>query len=578
MPKQWIIASPWPACSEAARRMGVSPLLAQLMYNRGIVEASAAPDAAAQYLSPQLKNLHAPELLPGVTPAARLIAEKARTRCRIVIYGDYDVDGITGTTILWRLLTLAGADVGYYIPHRLEEGYGLNAEALRQLKREGADTVITVDCGITAIEEAKVAREIGLTLVITDHHALSPTLPDVDNIVHPQVGEGYPNHDLCGAGVAFKLAWAVARELCDSQRVTPEFRQFLLDATGLAALGTIADVVPLVGENRILARFGLTGLRESKLPGLIALIESARLADQKLDADHVGFWLAPRLNAAGRMGHAQLAVELLTHATPERGREIAIYLEEQNRQRQSLERRIFKEACEQIDAHNLASDARRAIVVAAEDWHAGVIGIVASRIVERYHRPAIMIALSNGQGQGSGRSIRQFALHEALADCAEHLLAHGGHSMAAGLRIEREKVPAFAEAFVGRANVRLTGKDLEPVLRLDAEIPIAALTEPLVRDLQRLEPFGSGNPRPRFASQLLRLDGEPRLVGKTGDHLLFALSDGTNHRKAIAFGQKDKLEPLQKKRQCRVAFEPVLNTYNGRTSVELQVLDMEFPE
>ncbi len=572
MPKRWIITPPWPGCADAARSLNMSPLLVQLLHNRGLVDC----DAARSFLNPELKTLHPPELLPGAMAAADIVARKVRENRRIVIYGDYDVDGITGTSILWHLLRIAGAPVGFYIPHRLEEGYGLNADALRQLARDGADTVITVDCGITAIEEAKVARELGLTLIVTDHHARGRGLPEADAVVHPGLDDNYPNRDLCGAGVAFKLAWAIARALCASDKVTPAFREFLVDATGLVALGTIADVVPLIGENRVLARFGLVGLRESRLHGLKALIESARLADQKLDTEHVGFWLAPRLNAAGRMGHARLAVELLTDAGEARAKEIAEYLEAQNRQRQSLERRILKDACEMVEAGNLASDARRGIVLASHEWHAGVIGIVASRIVERFGRPTVMIALDGEEGQGSARSIRHFELNRALADCGEHLTAHGGHAMAAGLRIRACCLEAFTEAFVARANQLLTPSDLEPSLRLDAVVALESLTEPVVRDIERMAPFGVNNPRPKFASALLRLDGEPRTVGRNGEHLQFSVSDGRIRRKAIAFSRADQLQPLRDHRQCRVAFQPILNTFNGRTSVELQVLDLAY--
>jgi len=574
LPKRWIVAPPWPDCPNAARRLGISALMAQVLHNRGLVDC----DAVAAFLNPALKTLHQPESLSDSTAAAELIARKVREKKTIVIYGDYDVDGIAGTAILWHLLKLAGAQVSYYIPHRLEEGYGINAEALRHLKAQGADTLISVDCGITAIKEAKVAREIGLTLIITDHHAPGPELPDADCIVHPRVEPAYPNPDVCGAGVAFKLAWAVAKALCQTDRVNPQFRDFLVDATGLAALGTIADVVPLTGENRVIARHGLVGMVHSKLPGLEALISAARIEDNKLDSDRVGFWLAPRLNAAGRMGHAHLAVELLTTATPERAREIALYLEEQNRRRQSLEREIFRKACEMIEEQKLATDACRGIVLAHDGWHAGVIGIVASRVVERYHRPTVLIALENGMGQGSARSIRNFEMHTALAECAAHLEGFGGHAMAGGLRIKRESLAAFTEAFIHRANQRLTPADLEPTLRLDAEVTLAELTEPVVRDLDRLAPYGQGNPRPKFASTWLQLDGEPRCVGKNGDHLQFCLSDGLNRRKAIAFGGKDWRQPLIDRRRCRVAFEPILNTFNGRTSVELQVLDIVLPE
>lgn len=570
---RWIVAPTWPGRHDAARRLGITPLMAQLLHNRGIDEAGSEA-----FLGPSLKTLHPPESLSETAKAAEIICRKVRDRRPIVIYGDYDVDGITGTAILWHLLKMAGAEVSYYIPHRIDEGYGLNADALRAIHARGVDTVISVDCGITAIREAQVARDLGLTLIITDHHCPGAAMPEADCLVHPCVEPAYANRDLCGAGVAFKLAWAVAKALCGADRVTPELREYLISATGLVALGTIADVVPLTGENRVLARFGLTGMRESKLAGLRALIEAARLENQKLNCEHVGYWLAPRLNAAGRMGHADLAAELLTSASEDRAREIALYLEEANRQRQSTEREIFKTACERIEKDDLACMSRRGIVLAHDGWHAGVVGIVASRVVERYGRPAVLIALQNGEGQGSARSIRHFEMHQALAECAEHLLAYGGHAMAGGLRIKRECVPAFAEAFTHRANMRLTPQDLEPSLRLDAESSLAEFSEAVVKDLERLSPHGPGNPKPKFASRMLCVEGEPRTVGRNGEHLQFSVSDGTTRRKAIAFGQAHQLPGLAEQRRCRVAFEPCLNTFNGRTSVEIQVLDMVFPD
>lgn len=573
MSKSWSIAPAWPGCREAALRFGVSPLVAQVLFNRGVIE----PENVKGFLDPKLTHLHAPESLPGVSQAADLIARAVRDHTLIVIYGDYDADGLTGTAILWHLLTLAGASVSYYIPHRIEEGYGLNSEAVRQIRQNGAGLLITVDCGITAIEQVRLARELGLAVVVTDHHAFDGPLPDADAIVHPRAGKGYPNPDLCGAGVAFKLAWAVARSLCGTEKVAPRFREFLVDAIGLVALGTIADVVPLTGENRILARHGLTGLGRSKLTGIIALIEAARLTDQKLDSEHVGFWLAPRLNSAGRMAGGELAAELLTSATPQRAREIALLLEQHNRERKNLERRIYEEACEIIETHKLASDARRGIVLASESWHAGVIGIVASRVVDRYRRPTVIIALDQGQGQGSGRSIPHFELNRALADCKEHLIAFGGHAMAAGLRIAGDQIESFTEAFVARANQRLTAQDLEPALRLDAEATLSELSEQTVRQLEQLAPFGQGNPRPRFASGTLELDGEPRVMGPSGEHISFHLTDHRNRCRAIAFNQKDCLPALLEHRRCRVAFTPKINTFRGSLDVEIQVADIRCP-
>lgn len=572
MTKRWKIAPVWPECQEAGRRWGVSPLIAQLLYNRGM----AHPDKVKAFLNPDIKCLYPPETLPGTRQAAELIAHHALAGKSIVIYGDYDVDGIAGTAILWHVLSLAGARVSNYVPHRLEEGYGLNSEALRQLRGQGADLVITVDCGITAVEQALLAKQIGLSLVITDHHRLEGSLPEADAIVHPLIDPGYPNPNLCGAGVAFKLAWALARILSRSERVRPHFREFLVDAVGLVALATIADIVPLVDENRILARFGLAGLATTRLTGVTALIEAAGLTDQKVNTEHVGFRLAPRLNAAGRMGHALEVIEMLTLADPTRARQIACSLEQQNEERKAVEQRILDEACERIQTENLASDGRRGIVLASEGWHAGVIGIVAMRVVERFGRPTILIALENGKGQGSARSIQHFDLHRALTDCREHLLTCGGHAMAAGLKIEPDRIERFTEVFIEKANQRLTAQDLEPPLRLDAEVDLASLTEQTVHDIGRLAPFGMGNPEPRFSSQPLSLENEPHVFGKNGNHLYFHVTDGRIRLKAIAWNGKDLLPVLLEHRRFQMAFVPVTNTFNGRTSVELRVEDVAF--
>ena len=585
MARHWMLAAPWAGSERTARALGIPPLLSQLLYNRGLLgdEDTNAIRAAQRltvraFLRPDINTLADPDLLAGATDAGRIIAEKVRQRKPIVIYGDYDVDGIAGMAILWHLLQLADTNVSYYIPHRLEEGYGLNSEAIRQIHERGADTLITVDCGITAVEEVRLARELGMTVIVTDHHEPGETLPEADVLVHPRLDERYPNRDLCGAGVAFKLAWAIARSLSGATRVDPRFREFLTDATALAALGTIADVVPLVGENRVLARFGLQGLAASRLAGLSALIEAAQLKNHALDSDHVGFRLAPRINAAGRMGHALLAAQLLTEADAPRAREIAIYLEEQNRKRQTLEKTIFTDACARIEADRLASDARRGIVLASPQWHAGVIGIVASRIVDRYRRPTVLIALGNDTGQGSGRSIPPFDLQAALRACGAHLVASGGHAMAAGLQIQADKVEAFTEAFVERANQALTARDLHDTIRIDAEIPLTLLTESFMKELDRLAPFGPRNPRPRFATPLLAIQDEPRTVGRGGQHLSFWLTDGRTRRKAIGFGLADHLPALLEHRRCRVAFQPTLNAFNGRRSVEMRVLDIAFPQ
>lgn len=569
-----MIEPPWPGSDAAAQRWRLPPLVAQVLYNRGI-DLDTDPVA---FLSPKLGDLVSPDELPGAVAAAERIAEAVRRRDKIVIYGDYDVDGITGVATMWHVLRTAGADVGFYVPHRLDEGYGLNTEAVRGLIADGARLIVSVDCGVTAVDAADAVREAGAELIITDHHQPRDTLPRDTIIVHPTVGGRYGNEHLCGSGVAFKLAWAFARVMSRSDKVTEVYRRLLHHSLALAALGTIADVVPLVGENRVIARHGLALLASTPLVGLRVLIESAGLADSKVNSFDVGFKLAPRLNAAGRMGHARLAMELLTRADEDRAREIVLYLDDQNRARQAEERRIVNQAVEMVQETGMDGDACRAIVLARGQWHAGVIGIVASRLVDRFHRPAVLISLNNGLGQGSGRSIRGFDINDALARCRAHLVEHGGHAMAAGLKINPACVGAFTEAFIAVANNTLTGVDLREKLRIDAEVELGVLDFATTETLLGLGPFGVGNPSPKLATDWVDLAQEPRCVGKGGKHVQAVFSDGRATLKAIAFGQADKVEALKRHRRCRVAFKPLINDFNGRRTVEMNVLDFQFPQ
>ena len=578
MAREWRIAGADPLSESLARQVRVSRVTAQLLLNRGVRDA----DAARRFLSPTLSDLFPPEAVPGVPEAARHIAAAVRDQRRIVLYGDYDVDGITGVAILWNCLRLAGATVDCYVPHRLEEGYGLNTAAIEKLAADGAQLIVTVDCGITAIEPARRARELGVELIVTDHHSIAtddhgaPCLPEAAALVHPRLGGSPANADLSGAGVAFKLAWAIAQEWSGAKRVRQDFRDFLLTATGLAALGTVADVVSLTGENRVLAMHGLRGLPASQNVGVRAIIAAAGLTGQSLSGYDVGFKLGPRLNAIGRMGHARLAIDLFTRADADEARRIAENLEQHNRARQTLERRITAEARDMVIEQGLGGDASRAIVLAKEGWHAGVIGIVAARLVSEFHRPTVLISLDNGHGQGSGRSVPHFPLDEALRECRQHLVAFGGHAMAAGLRIERDQCAAFAEAFGRRAAQRLTPADLTPALRIDAVAALPELQEGLVNDLNRMEPFGAGNPEPLFATDWLDLCYEPRTVGANRDHLQFVLGGGGLQRRAIAFNGARHHDALRDHRRCRVAFRPILNEWNGRRTVEMQVVDFQF--
>jgi single-stranded-DNA-specific exonuclease len=582
-PKRWNVFPPHEQAAELAARLKVSPLVAQMLLNRGLSD----PQECIDFLRPQPKGLADPALIPNLTYAAERIAKAIRDGQKIVIYGDYDVDGITATAILWHAIRQLGGQVDYYIPHRIDEGYGLNAEALAQICDQGAGLIISVDCGVTAVEQAKVPCERGVDLIVTDHHewhcsdcdTREPLLPECYTIVHPRLpGSTYPNPYLCGAGVAFKLAWGIGLAVNGAPKVSAEFREFLVNATALAALGTIADVVPLVGENRVIAHWGLGGLKQSKLEGLQALIASAGLAGQNLDSYHVGFLLAPRLNACGRMGHAREAVEMLTKADAARANEIAVYLEKQNRERQAIERRILDHALEQVARLGLDSDDCRAVVLGAEGWHPGVIGIVASRIVDRLHRPTIMVALTNGHGQGSGRSIPGFHLSRALEACGEHLEAFGGHEMAAGLKLQTDRLDAFREAFCRHATEVLSDEQMCPELRLECLAELNMITEALVQDLKRLGPFGHGNRKPLLCCRGLTVAAEPRRVGKTGDHLQLQVRQGNAGMKCIAFNHGQLFDRLRPGTTIDLAVEPTINEYMGRISVELEVKDLQFAQ
>ena len=558
---------------QAARRLGVTGLVAQVLHNRGL----SSVESARSFLTPRLAELYDPALLTGAVEAARRIAHAVSKKQRIVLYGDYDVDGITGIAILHAVLRMVGADVRFYIPHRLDEGYGVNQDAVDKLLGEGCDLLVTIDCGVSAAGPLEAAMARGADVILTDHHTPPPVLPRVSVIVHPALpGELTPNPHLSGSGVAFKLAWQVARQIGGETRVDAAMRDFLLNATCLAALGTIADVVPLLGENRVIATHGLRGLPACPLPGIQALIASAGLAGEKLDAYDVGFKLAPRINACGRMGHAALAVELLTSNDPARCSEIATFLTAQNAERQKVEREIALQAADMVRELKMDQLDRRGIVLASENWHGGVIGIVASRMVGLFCRPAILVALNGGCGQGSGRSIAGFNLVDALAACAEHLEGYGGHAMAGGLRIDPAKLPAFTASFLAYAGERILPDQLLPALRVDAEAPLAALNLPAAQCLEKMAPFGQANPAPLVLARSCRLLGPPRRLGKNGQTLSLVLGQGGATLRAVGFQMGDYADRLAGINQVHVVGELVVNRFNGNVTAELQVKDLDW--
>ncbi|MEY3456844.1 MAG: Single-stranded-DNA-specific exonuclease RecJ [Planctomycetota bacterium] len=554
-------------------QLSVSPLVAQVLIARGRGE----PDAARKFLDARLSDLHDPALLPGIDTAADAVVRAVQAGRRITIYGDYDVDGVTGTSLLWHCLQLCGAQVDYYIPCRMEEGYGLNETAIRQLHEEDPGRLlISVDCGIASVSEATLARELGLELIITDHHQFGAELPNAAALVHPRLpGSEYPFGELCGAGVAFKLAWAVCQRLGEGRRASPRMREFLKQAVSLAALGTVADVVPLHEENRILVRYGLQTLKQQSSIGMQALLRASGLMDKaELQADDIGFSLAPRINAAGRLGQARLAVELLTTDNTERAIALADYLNQLNENRKTVERRILKQAKELVE-QNPAWEGHRTLVLAHHEWHPGVIGVVASRVAEHFSRPTVLIALrEDGIGAGSGRSWAGFDLYNGLTACREHLLTFGGHRAAAGLKVKSGNVAAFRESLAAWAADHFHPTADDTQLRIDAEVMLSEVSLKSVQELARIGPFGHENPQPRFMCSHVQLAEPPRTMGEGGRHLAIRVRQHGTVIRGVCFGRGDWAEQLGKQTEpFSISFAPVINTFQGMTKVEIQLID-----
>lgn len=581
---RWIEPKPRPP-SHGSTDTGhaLEPLVRRILEARAIADE----DSARAFLDPRLTELHPPEAIADLDRAARRILDALHERQPIAIYGDYDTDGIAATAILFHTLRMIDPDaadarrISTYVPHRLDEGYGLNADALQKLAEQGARLIITVDCGITACAEAARAHALGLDLIITDHH-LAPhdgALPDALALVHPHRpgpdGAPYPFPDLCGAGVAFKLAWRLAVLARGSDRLPDDQRDLLLDLLALAGLATITDVVPLLGENRVIARHGLRRVKHTRLPGLIALLEASGLAGQRVGSEEAGFVIGPRLNACGRMGHAGLAVELLTTATGDRATEIAEHLNLQNQRRQATERRILDQACEMAAAAGMTEPDRRAIILAHEEWHPGVVGIVCSRLVARFSRPTILMQRDADRCKGSGRSIDGFDLHAALTACAAHLETFGGHKMAAGLTIRADRLDLFIDAFTAHAALSITDEMLIPALRIDCEATLAELTPAAVDQIERLGPFGRANPPPAILLRAVRAThAEP--LGAHARHLRLRVREdapGGRELRLIAWRWGDRADTFRPGTTLDVVVRPKMNTWKGRTWVEPELKD-----
>jgi single-stranded-DNA-specific exonuclease len=577
MQRKWRIAAHDTGHADSLRRAAELPtIVASLLIGRGIDN----PAAAEAFLNPKLTDLRDPSELPDIDRAVPLIAETIATDKRIVIHGDYDADGITGTAILFRCIKLLGGNVGYYIPNRLQDGYGLKDAAIERFAAEGTSLVITVDCGIASVTEAETIKQLGMQLIVTDHHQLGDAIPQAAAIIHPGLpGHPYPFAGLSGAGVAFKLAWALCQNKSGGKRVTPQLKNFLLQAVGLAAIGTVADMVPLLDENRALVYHGLGSLLQRPVPGLTEMMKITKLDQKKyLGSEDIGFTIAPRLNAAGRLGQATLAVELLTSDDVSRSSSLADYLHQLNKSRESLERSVFlganKQALEAID-----SGSEGALVLGARGWHAGVIGIVAGRLVEKFHRPVLLVALDEMDikpGLGSARSVPGFNIAKGLAVCRENLISHGGHAAAAGFQIDPQKLDSFRSEFCEYACEHIQKEDRHAELAIDAEVPFSGLTLQAVQQIERLQPFGQGNQRPLFCSSQIELASAPKTIGGGGRHLAMELIQHGVRLRGVAFGRGHWAADLANvEGSLSLAYRPVINSFRGRQNVELHIEDWQ---
>jgi single-stranded-DNA-specific exonuclease len=541
------------AVRELAGALGVSETTASVLVRRGYAD----PAEARVFLDGALPG-HDPFALGDMRAAVETIAAAVEAGARICVHGDYDADGICATALAVLLLRELGADVAWHLPSRFEEGYGLNADTLTRLAEEGFDLVLTVDCGITAVDEVEHARALGLDVVVTDHHRPAEAFPACP-VVAPLKGD-YPFAGLCGTGVVWKLA----------QALLGAEHPFLDRHLDVVALATVADVVPLVDENRALALLGLRRLAQTQKPGLRALMRVGHVDPAAIDESSIGFRLAPRINASGRLCRPEAALALLLTEDEKEATELAYELEALNGERQAVEQRILREAVAEVESWPESKRRRRGYVVAGEGWHEGVIGIVASRLVEKYNRPVVLIAGSDEEWKGSGRSVPAFDLHGGLGACAAHLERFGGHRAAAGLTIARDRIETFAAAFAAHADAALSDEDLQPVTRVDAIVPGSSLNLDLCAELGRLAPFGIGNP-----GVVLLVDGcELAALSTVGDgkHLRFRVrQSGRDAGSAIAFGMGAQLDRLRSEGRYDVAFRLQENRWNGVVSPQLVV-------
>jgi len=562
--KRWNICQP-DAVSQRylSEALSINPVISQLLLNRGMADVNKIK----AFLSSSLSELYNPFLMEGMHEAVSRVKRALDKKEKILIHGDYDVDGVTSVTLLFLALKELGAGPLYYIPDRLTEGYGLGSSGVEEAKRIKASLVITVDCGISSHEEVSQLNKEGIDVIITDHHEPPRILPEAYAIINPhQRSCAYPDKNLSGVSIAFKLCQALGSELGGAG-----FWRHL----DLVALGTVSDVAPVVGENRILVKEGLKLMRsgDSNI-GIKALIEVSGIKKDKLGAFEIGFILGPRINAAGRLGSARTAIELLLAVDSEKARELAKKLNEANQERQRIEKNTLKEALLKIEKEVNFKE-NKVIVLHSEDWHTGVVGIVASRISDKFNRPAILISTKDGIGRGSGRSIENFHLFEALETCESFLKEYGGHQYACGLTILEENLSGFIKSINELAVGAISAEDLTQSISIDMDISLGLIDYKMAEDIKKLEPFGEGNPEPIFCSRGLRLAQPVRVL--KGEHIKFQVTDGEGSFEAIGFGLAKDSDIELALRDCQafdMAYTVSLNSWQGKNIIQLKIEDI----
>jgi single-stranded-DNA-specific exonuclease len=565
-PARWIL--PPPPDEEAVRDLATALSLPDIVCRLLLIRGYVSAEDAKLFLRPKLDRLHDPLQFLSMDKAVDRLARAVSGEELIFIHGDYDVDGISSTTLLTRAIRGLGGKAMPFIPRRIEDGYDLSDAGVDAAMAAGAAVVVTCDCGTTAVSPVARLCKAGIDVIVTDHHLPGGALPDCLSILNPKrTGCGYPDKDLAAVGVAFKLALALARALGKNEN-------FIWGMLDLVALATVADVAPLRGENRVFVRYGLRMLADTHNIGMRALIRAAGLSGKPLTAGRIGFILAPRLNAAGRLGHAIRGVELLLSEDEHQANVIARELEELNNRRQELDHATLEQAREKVLQMDL--DEIFGIVVADDTWHPGVIGIVASRLVEEFGRPTVLIALSGEQGKGSGRSIPKFDLHGALGEARDLLIRYGGHRAAAGVTVARERVDDFAIRFNDVARSRLTLEDLVPEIRVDLEVSIDGIDARLESLFRHFEPFGIGNPSPVLLARNVTLAAAPKLVGKDG--LKLVLDTGTGSLEALGWGMASRVAEFEAGNKIDVAFRLERDEYRGESYLQARIADVRATE